>query len=398
MTDPAVSGPARQRPDRPGPLRLLTPSAALLWGLQYAFLNPALALILVSVYGATASEVGWVLGIYNAGGFVASLIIPAYADRRGDYLRPLLLAGFLTLALAIVLGLVSSLPVAVIALIMLGGPAGIGATLLYAHLRHTGVGPVRFTRIRAVFSFAWVAGPPLATLIIGVFGPRAILVALAFVAVLNVATTMMLISLGQRVERSGPKATDDRVAMSRPAIAVIMLAFVALQASNVTVVSIMSLFVVETLGLDILWAGVALGVAAALEIPALLVIGKLNERVSSLKLIITGCLAGLGYYAGMTLVTGPVVLLALQVLDAWFVAAVSGVGVLFYQQIIPRPGLASGLYANTRRIGAIVAGPVIALGATSALGYRGVFLTCVVLAMVALLGVLLTPLIGRASR
>jgi MFS transporter, SET family, sugar efflux transporter len=37
-----------------------------------------------------------------------------------------------------------------------------------------------------------------------------------------------------------------------------------------------------------------------------------------------------------------------------------------FQQIIPRPGLASVLYANTRRLGAIVSGPVIALGSISA--------------------------------
>jgi hypothetical protein len=53
--------------------RLLVPSSALLWGLQLAFLSPALALILTNLYGATTAEVGWVLGIYNAGGFVASL-------------------------------------------------------------------------------------------------------------------------------------------------------------------------------------------------------------------------------------------------------------------------------------------------------------------------------------
>ncbi|MGF0118348.1 hypothetical protein ACQFYA_18800 [Promicromonospora sp. Marseille-Q5078] len=41
---------------------VLVSSTALLWGLQYAFLNPALAL-------------------YNVSGLVASLLIPARADR-----------------------------------------------------------------------------------------------------------------------------------------------------------------------------------------------------------------------------------------------------------------------------------------------------------------------------
>ncbi|WP_020574493.1 hypothetical protein [Actinopolymorpha alba] len=42
--------------------RILVPSAALLWGLQLAFLSPAFALILTELYNATTAEVGWVRG------------------------------------------------------------------------------------------------------------------------------------------------------------------------------------------------------------------------------------------------------------------------------------------------------------------------------------------------
>ena len=65
--------------------RLLIPSAALLWGLQFAFLSPTLALILVTLFDATAGEVGLILSIYNLSGFIATLILPAYADRNSDY-------------------------------------------------------------------------------------------------------------------------------------------------------------------------------------------------------------------------------------------------------------------------------------------------------------------------
>jgi MFS transporter, SET family, sugar efflux transporter len=106
--------------------RLLVPSAALLWGLQIAFLSPALALILVTLYDASTTQVGWILTVYNASGFVASLLVPSYADRRQDYLRPMLACGVLTLILALVLALTTSLPVAVVALVVVGGPAGVG--------------------------------------------------------------------------------------------------------------------------------------------------------------------------------------------------------------------------------------------------------------------------------
>ena len=80
-----------------------------MWGLQIAFLSPALDLILVSLYGASTAEVGWLLSIYNASGFLASLV-PAIADRRKNFLAPMLGCGVLTLASAVWLGSVSSLP------------------------------------------------------------------------------------------------------------------------------------------------------------------------------------------------------------------------------------------------------------------------------------------------
>ena len=63
------------------------------------------------------------------------------------------------------------------------------------------------------------------------------------------------------------------------------------------------------------------------------------------------------------------------------------VGLTLFQQIIPRPGLATGRYMNTRRIGAIASGPIIAFGAMTSLGYRGVFVACAVLTAAALVTV-----------
>jgi SET family sugar efflux transporter-like MFS transporter len=174
--------------------RLLVPSAALLWGLQIAFLSPALALILVTLYDASTAQVGWILTVYNASGFVASLLVPSYADRRQDYLRPMLACGVLTLILALVLGLTTSLPVAVVALVVVGGPAGVGSSMLYAHLRHSGAKPADIVNTRAIVSVAWIAGPPLATLIIGAFGNRAILLAIAVIAVFGITTTAVMIA------------------------------------------------------------------------------------------------------------------------------------------------------------------------------------------------------------
>ena len=80
-------------------------------------------------------------------------------------------------------------------------------------------------------------------------------------------------------------------------------------------------------------------------------------------------------------------LIGLQVLDAWFFAVVAGVGLALFQHIIPRPGLASGLFLNTRRLGAIVSGAVISLGSLTPLGYGGIFAVCAGLTALALVAI-----------
>jgi SET family sugar efflux transporter-like MFS transporter len=385
--------------------RLLVPSSALLWGLQLAFLSPALALILVNLYGATTAEVGWVLGIYNASGFVASLLLPAYADKKNDYLGPMLVCGALTLLLVVVLALVTSLPIATLALVVIGGPAGVGSSMLYAHLRHSGARPADIVNTRAIVSVAWVAGPPLATFIIGWFGNRAILLAIAVVAVLNIATTAVMISHRKAATRAAAAAGDspstpavatpEESPVSRAGIVLIMAAFILLQATNAAAMTIMTLYVTETLHLNVMWAGIALGVAAALEVPALISIGRLSDRYSHLGLIATGCLAGIAYYLGLAFVTGPIVLIALQVLNAWFFAGIAGIGLPLFQQMISRPGLSTGLYMNTRRVGSIVAGPIIAIGSLTVLGQRGIFL---ISAALTLIGLVIIAIASRTNK
>jgi len=383
--------------------RLLVPTSALMWGLQLAFLSPALALILVNLYGATTAEVGWVLSIYNASGFVASLVLPAYADRKGEYLRLMLVCGGLTALLAAVLAMATTLPVAAIALVVIGGPAGVGSSMLFAHLRHSGARTADIVNTRAIVSVAWVAGPPLATFIIGWYGDRAILLAIAAVAVFNMITTaaMMAQRRAQRAAeaagsaRAASSAVEDESPVGRLGVGLIMGAFILLQAANATAMTMMTVYVTQTLELDVLWAGIALGVAAAIEVPALLLMGRLSARFSHLGLIAAGCLSGIAYYLGLALVSGPVLLIALQLLNALAFAAIAGIGLPLFQQMIPRPGLATGLYLNTRRLGAIVSGPIIAIGSLTVLGQRGIFVTC---AVVTLVGLAVIVIAGRTTR
>lgn len=370
--------------------RWLWPSAAWFWALQFAVLNPLLAVLLVTLYAATPSQVGWVLGLYNMGGFIASLVIPALADRTGDYLRPLLLCAIGGIGLVAVLALTTPLPVTVIALVVLGGPPGVGSTLLFAQLRHEGAPPAQVIRTRAIVSSAWVIGPPLATLSAGAAGTPAVLGLLAGISLINVLTALLLL------RRRGPTVGHDKT--SRPRLLTqlrgwtrwaLVTAFVLLQATNIATVTVATLFVTHDLHAPIAWAGVVLGTAALLEIPALMIIGHLHERTSARTLLSTGWGAGVIYYGLAMLVHEPWQLLALQPLNAWFFAAVAGVGLTVFQETFPSPGLASGLFTNTRRVGAVLAGLLIAELGRFPDPYRAVYGAASVVVLVVILGAVL---------
>jgi len=376
-----VTAVAPEAPDR-----VLVPASALLWGLQFAFLNPAIGIILVTLYDATPGEVGLALAVYNVSGFVSTLVVPTRADRSGDYLVPMLWCGGFTVALTTALALSTTLPPAVLALVALGGPAGVGIGLLFAHQRSSGAGVQEVMRTRAVFSFAWVAGPPLAAFLMGLLGNRSVLWAIAGVALLGLGVTVAMIR--QRSSSADPEAVapapGDRLvaAVRRPGVPLLMVALVLLMAAGSAAVSALPLLVTQQLGLDVIWSGIALGVAAGLEIPVLLTLGRMAHRYGQRRLVAGGCAAGVAYFAAMTLCSGPVLLVAAQPLNAVFVSAVSGLGLTLVQDVVGRPGLASALFMNTTRVGAIIAGPVLACGGLRGIGYSGVFAVCGALVLV----------------
>lgn len=67
--------------------------------------------------------------------------------------------------------------------------------------------------------------------------------------------------------------------------------------------------------------------------------------------------AGLLFYVGMLTVHTPALLLALQLLNAIYIGILAGIGMLYFQDLMPgQAGAATTLYTNTTRVGWIIAG------------------------------------------
>ena len=86
-------------------------------------------------------------------------------------------------------------------------------------------------------------------------------------------------------------------------------------------------------------AGLILGLCAALEIPLMLGFGWLSTRMPLSRLILAGAMCGVVYYGLAGFATDVWQLAAGQVLNALFIAAVSGLGISYMQDMLPRfPG------------------------------------------------------------
>ena len=101
--------------------------------------------------------------------------------------------------------------------------------------------------------------------------PRSVFALLAGVALYNLVLAVLLarggrVPVGERPEVS-PDAPPARVHWA--IVVTVMAVFAVLQATNTAGVAVMNLLV-TTMGESIAWAGVALGLAAGLEVPALI--------------------------------------------------------------------------------------------------------------------------------
>jgi SET family sugar efflux transporter-like MFS transporter len=235
--------------------------------------------------------------------------------------------------------------------------------------------------LRTVFSIAWVGGPPLAAILLDktdfryVYGTAAVLYLIA-----------ALITMRWLPEIEAPATSrSDRHEDARPprAIYPIIAGFVLLTTTMVLGVQAMSLFVSAELHGTVGDAGLILGLCAALEIPLMLGFGALSTRIPLRRLILAGAMCGVAYQALAAVAQTTWMLAAAQVLNAMFIAANSGLGISYVQDLMPlHPGRATTLFTNAFPLGQILAAPLF--GLAQQYDYRLAYVLNLVLAVLGL--------------
>jgi SET family sugar efflux transporter-like MFS transporter len=173
-------------------------------------------------------------------------------------------------------------------------------------------------------------------------------------------------------------------AESRVRLLLTLVTFTLLMCPQTLGVQALPLFLSHDLGADGANAGYILGLCAALEIPLMLGLGALSSRIPLGALVLGGAAAGAAYYGLGALTHSVWVLVAGQLLNALYIAAVSGPGISYVQDMLPgQPGRASTLYSNAFPIGAVLAGPLF--GLSQHFGYRLAYVMAAGLCLAAVL-------------
>ncbi|ENC18349.1 sugar efflux transporter SetB [Escherichia coli] len=212
--------------------------------------------------------------------------------------------------------------------------------------------------LRAQVSLAWVIGPPLAyALAMGFsFTVMYLSAAVAFI-VCGVMVWLFLPSMQKEL----PLATGTIEAPRRNRRDTLLLFVICtlMWGSNSLYIINMPLFIINELHLPEKLAGVMMGTAAGLEIPTMLIAGYFAKRLGKRFLMRVAAVGGVCFYAGMLMAHSPVILLGLQLLNAIFIGILGGIGMLYFQDLMPgQAGSATTRYTNTSRVGWIIAGSV----------------------------------------
>ncbi|MFG1673721.1 sugar efflux transporter [Micromonospora sp. NPDC049282] len=377
--------------------RRLLPLALLFLtvGTSFAVVMPFLSLFLDTEVRADPLRVTVFLVVAPLSGVAVAALVGRLSDRRPIRRRLLIgaaLAGMLGAGLTafvrdywILLGLT-------VTLTALAG-ALFPQSFAYARQLLDRDSPARaalgISAVRTVFSLAWVGGPPLAALLLSVGGFRLVYGAAA--AMYALAALIATLRLEELPVPPRP-APDERGAgppgASRWRLALTVAAFTMMQCPLTLGVQVLPLFIGRELRGDPADAGLVLGLCAALEIPVMLGLGALTARVRLRPLILLGGGCGVAYYAIAAGAPSVAVLLGAQPVNALFIAAVSGVGIAYVQDLLPgQPGRATTLFTNTFPIGAMLAGPL--LGLATQVGFRWAYVMNVALCAAGLLVLLL---------
>ncbi|HGX3396952.1 TPA: MFS transporter [Enterobacter hormaechei] len=239
--------------------------------------------------------------------------------------------------------------------------------------------------MRAQLSLAWVIGPPLAFMLALNYGFTTMFSIAAGIFVISLALIAFALPSVARVEQVTDKPITQVSGWQDKNVRMLFIASTLMWTCNTMYIIDMPLWISSDLGLPDKLAGILMGTAAGLEIPAMILAGYYVKRFGKRRMMVVAVAAGVLFYAGLILFHSREALLALQLFNAVFIGIVAGIGMLWFQDLMPgRAGSATTLFTNSISTGVILAG-VIQGALSQSYGHASVYWVIAAISLVTLM-------------
>lgn len=312
---------------------------AFLTGIAGALQTPTLSLFLTDEVHARPGMVGFFFTGSAVIGILVSQFLAGRSDKKGDRKKLIVFCCLMGTLACVLFAWNRNYFILLFLGVFLSSFGSTSNPQMFAlareHADRTGREAVMFSSfLRAQVSLAWVIGPPLAYALAMGFGFTVMYLsaAVAFI-VCGVMVWLFLPSM----RKDAPLAVGTLEAPRRNRRDTLLLFAICtlMWGTNSLYIINMPLFIINELHLPEKLAGVMMGTAAGLEIPTMLIAGYFAKRLGKRLLMIIAVAAGFAFYAGMLLAHSPMVLLGLQLLNAIYIGILGGIGMLYFQDLMP---------------------------------------------------------------
>ncbi|EFT3884602.1 sugar efflux transporter SetA [Shigella flexneri] len=362
---------------------------AFMMGVAGALQAPTLSLFLSREVGAQPFWIGLFYTVNAIAGIGVSLWLAKRSDSQGDRRKLIIFCCLMAIGNALLFAFNRHYLTLITCGVLLASLANTAMPQLFALAREYADNSARevvmFSSVmRAQLSLAWVIGPPLAFMLALNYGFTVMFSIAAGIFTLSlVLIAFMLLSVA-RVELPSENALSIQGDWQDSNVRMLFVASTLMWTCNTMYIIDMPLWISSDLGLPDKLAGFLMGTAAGLEIPAMILAGYYVKRYGKRRMMVIAVVAGVLFYTGLIFFHSRMALMTLQLFNAVFIGIVAGIGMLWFQDLMPgRAGAATTLFTNTISTGVILAG-VIQGAIAQSWGHFAVYWVIAIISVVAL--------------
>ncbi|EOU4391672.1 sugar efflux transporter SetA [Escherichia coli] len=362
---------------------------AFMMGVAGALQAPTLSLFLSREVGAQPFWIGVFYTVNAIAGIGVSLWLAKRSDSQGDRRKLIIFCCLMAIGNALLFAFNRHYLTLITCGVLLASLANTAMPQLFALAREYADNSARevvmFSSVmRAQLSLAWVIGPPLAFMLALNYGFTVMFSIAAGIFTLSLVLIAFMLPSVARVELPSENALSMQGGWQDSNVRMLFVASTLMWTCNTMYIIDMPLWISSELGLPDKLAGFLMGTAAGLEIPAMILAGYYVKRYGKRRMMVIAVAAGVLFYTGLIFFHSRMALMTLQLFNAVFIGIVAGIGMLWFQDLMPgRAGAATTLFTNSISTGVILAG-VIQGAIAQSWGHFAVYWVIAVISVVAL--------------